>query len=55
MDASELTRLIRERAYRIWVDEGRPEGRALHHWAQAKRELEEEAAITDSGQELKWE
>ncbi|MFT0858740.1 DUF2934 domain-containing protein [Ancylobacter sp. G4_0304] len=27
---------IRERAYRIWEQEGRPEGRAEHHWFQAK-------------------
>jgi hypothetical protein len=26
---------VRERAYRIWVDEGRPEGRADLHWEMA--------------------
>jgi hypothetical protein len=26
---------IRERAYRIWLDEGRPEGRAEAHWEMA--------------------
>jgi len=31
---------IRERAYEFWVEEGRPEGRALDHWLRAKRELE---------------
>jgi len=31
---------IRERAYGIWEREGRPEGRALDNWLQAKRELE---------------
>jgi hypothetical protein len=26
---------IRERAYQIWEHEGRPDGRAEHHWEQA--------------------
>lgn len=26
---------IRERAYRMWLDEGRPEGRAADHWDKA--------------------
>ena len=33
---------IRERAYLIWVNEGRPHGRELDHWLRAKRELEQE-------------
>ena len=32
----------RERAYLIWVDEGRPDGRELDHWLRAKWELERE-------------
>lgn len=27
---------IRERAYRLWEEEGRPEGRAESHWSQAR-------------------
>jgi len=27
---------IREEAHRIWLAEGRPEGRAERHWAEAK-------------------
>lgn len=27
---------IREEAYQIWLSEGRPEGRAEVHWAEAK-------------------
>ena len=34
MDEYEQT--IRERAHRLWEQEGRPEGRAEHHWVQAK-------------------
>jgi len=33
---------IRKRSYEIWQREGRPEGRALEHWLQAKAELEHE-------------
>jgi hypothetical protein len=33
---------IRERAYLIWVDEGRPHGRELDHWLRAKWEVEQE-------------
>jgi hypothetical protein len=31
---------IRMRAYAIWEEEGRPEGRALDHWLRARWELE---------------
>ncbi len=31
--------LICERAYGIWVDEGRPHGRDLAHWRRARHEL----------------
>ncbi len=30
---------VRVRAYHIWEAEGRPEGRASEHWAQALREM----------------
>lgn len=30
---------VRERAYRIWEEEGRPEGMALQHWLRAKQEI----------------
>lgn len=32
--------VIRDHAYRIWEQEGRPEGRQQEHWVQAERELE---------------
>jgi hypothetical protein len=31
---------IRERAYEIWIEEGKPDGKAAEHWLRAKRELE---------------
>lgn len=34
---------IRQRSYEVWQREGRPEGKALEHWLQAKAELEREA------------
>jgi hypothetical protein len=30
---------IRERAYAIWEEEGRPEGCHLHHWLRAEAEI----------------
>ncbi|TIX90657.1 DUF2934 domain-containing protein [Rhizobium sp. P44RR-XXIV] len=39
MDNSEESR--RERAYRIWEEEGRPEGRDLDHWQRAEDQHEE--------------
>jgi hypothetical protein len=33
---------LRQRAYRIWESEGRPEGMQSQHWARAERELAEE-------------
>ena len=36
---------IRERAYAIWEQDGRPEGRSLAHWSQAEAEVG--AAVED--------
>lgn len=33
------SRLIQQRAYQIWEQQGRPEGRHLEHWSQAEEEL----------------
>ncbi len=33
-------RRIRQRAHEIWIEEGKPEGRALDHWLRARWELE---------------
>jgi hypothetical protein len=32
-------RRIRERAYRLWEEEGRPGGRAEAHWREAQRQI----------------
>jgi hypothetical protein len=34
---------IRERAYGIWIEEGRPHGRDLAHWRRAHEELQQGA------------
>jgi hypothetical protein len=33
--------VVRERAYAIWVSEGKPDGRAVDHWLRARWELEQ--------------
>jgi hypothetical protein len=40
---------IRDRAYHIWVEQGRPEGREHDHWRQAQDEIEQE---TQAGQDM---
>ena len=30
---------VRERAYQLWEESGRPDGREHEHWAQAEREI----------------
>lgn len=39
---------IARRAFEIWHNAGRPEGRDLEHWVQAERELLSESASTIS-------
>jgi len=36
---SQRNRLIRDRAYQIWEDQGRPEGREVENWLQAEQEI----------------
>ncbi len=39
VDQNEEEQRIRERAYYIWLAEGRPEGRADKHWQLAKDKI----------------
>lgn len=41
---TDIDERIRERAHRIWLEEGRPEGRAAEHWAAARHQIEAEVA-----------
>ena len=36
---NEFERRVRERAYYIWIEEGRPEDRDREHWEQAEAEF----------------
>jgi len=36
-DEAELERRIRDRAYHLWLEEGRPEGRESEHWERARQ------------------
>jgi Protein of unknown function (DUF2934) len=38
----EWQRLVRERAHKLWLEQGCPEGRQLEHWTAAERELADE-------------
>lgn len=41
---------IRSRAYQLWEEGGRPEGRALEHWERAAQDLDrEDAALHREG------
>jgi hypothetical protein len=44
--------LIRQRAYQIWEEEGRPEGKAEEHWERARQIVEDEAAGRRSARKL---
>jgi hypothetical protein len=35
----ETEQLIRERAYMLWENDGRPEGRAEEYWRRAEEEI----------------
>ncbi|RBP06249.1 DUF2934 family protein [Roseiarcus fermentans] len=34
---------IQRRAYQIWEEEGRPQGRSLEHWTRAEQDLRAES------------
>jgi hypothetical protein len=39
MPDNDIEQRIRERAFFIWIDQGRPEGKDREHWQQAESEL----------------
>ena len=47
--------IIRERAFAIWEEEGRPEGKSVAHWLRAEAEIKtnEISGVTDNGKRLK--
>lgn len=49
----EIERRIRERAYKIWEDQGRPAGREIDHWTEAcERVAAEDGQVSGLGQPL---
>ncbi|WP_207747543.1 DUF2934 domain-containing protein [Pelagibacterium limicola] len=40
---------VRQRAYALWEQQGKPEGRELDHWKQAERELSGSDENEDAG------
>jgi hypothetical protein len=44
MDDEQLERRIKQRAHRIWEDEGRPQGRDQDHWELARLAIAQEDA-----------
>jgi Protein of unknown function (DUF2934) len=38
---SEMEQEIRERAYQIWEEQGRPHGREIENWLEAERSVRE--------------
>jgi hypothetical protein len=44
---------IRERAYRIWEEEGRPLGKEKEHWQRARVQIDEEDGIIRCDQDLR--
>lgn len=47
----DLEQRIRERAYRIWLEEGRPSGRAEAHWDMARELVAIETSQRDATKE----
>lgn len=45
---AERERRVRQEAYRIWEQAGRPEGRAEAHWAEAMKRIDREDANASS-------
>jgi hypothetical protein len=47
--------IIRERAFAIWEEEGRPEGESVAHWLRAETEIRtnKKIGVTDDRKPLK--
>jgi hypothetical protein len=42
--------LVRDRAYGLWEKAGRPNGREHEHWAEARRQIEDETVSLETPQ-----
>jgi DUF2934 family protein len=43
--SGEREQAVRERAYSIWEEEGRPTGQSINHWFRAEAELITDEAL----------
>ena len=44
---------VRERAFRIWIEEGQPEGKSKEHWERAEKEIggsDSSSRLNDGGE-----
>ena len=48
MEQTPLQNAIRERAYVIWQEHGRPHGNDVQNWLQAETELAATAAVSET-------
>jgi len=39
---TERERRVRERAYQLWLDADKPDGREMEHWQEAEKQIAEE-------------
>ncbi len=46
--AESIETQVRERAYFLWEQDGRPEGQSVEYWAKARREIEDAAGPASS-------
>jgi hypothetical protein len=49
MRDTELEQRIRERAFQLWIEEGKPHGKDREHWERAEREVKEPSPPTQPG------
>jgi hypothetical protein len=47
MDKRIFEKAVQERAYHLWVEEGKPHGRDTYFWAQAEKQLRAEGVLVD--------
>jgi hypothetical protein len=53
MELAHKEGLIRERAYALWEQEGRPDGREWDHWERASREIVGTPRTIDASSDIK--
>jgi len=46
---------IKDRAYALWEADGRPDGRDIHYWEAAERQLSEELGLDLSAEQSEIE